>query len=86
MGGAQMLGRERQPRTSKPTICPVKSIISSVASVIGFSAARRGARRFTASGTVDLDRVEAPDRVVLESMDAIKLDAVVYPSWNSLPH
>jgi hypothetical protein len=25
-------------------------------------------------------------RAVLESMDAIKLDAVVYPSWNSLPH
>jgi hypothetical protein len=25
-------------------------------------------------------------RPVLESMDAIKLDAVVYPSWNSPPH
>ena len=25
-------------------------------------------------------------RAVLESMDAIKLDAVVYPSWNSPPH
>ncbi len=23
---------------------------------------------------------------VLESMDAIKLDAVVYPSWNNPPH
>ena len=25
-------------------------------------------------------------RAVLESMDAIKLDAVVYPSWNNPPH
>jgi len=25
-------------------------------------------------------------RALLESMDAIKLDAVVYPSWNSPPH
>jgi hypothetical protein len=25
-------------------------------------------------------------RAVLESMDAIKLDPVVYPSWNSPPH
>jgi|SRR6516162_3279955 len=25
-------------------------------------------------------------RAVLESIDAIKLDAVVYPSWNSPPH
>ena len=25
-------------------------------------------------------------RGVLESMDAIKLDAVVYPSWNNPPH
>ncbi len=25
-------------------------------------------------------------RAVLESMDTIKLDAVVYPSWNNPPH
>jgi hypothetical protein len=25
-------------------------------------------------------------RAVLESMDAIKLDSVVYPSWNNPPH
>jgi hypothetical protein len=25
-------------------------------------------------------------RAVLESMDEIKLDAVVYPSWNNPPH
>jgi hypothetical protein len=25
-------------------------------------------------------------RAVLESVDAIKLDAVVYPSWNNPPH
>jgi len=25
-------------------------------------------------------------RAVLESMEAIKVDAVVYPSWNNPPH
>ena len=45
----------------------------------------RPSRRPTAIQAA-LRRRRAFGSAVLESMDAIKLDAVVYPSWNSPPH